>query len=104
VEDQEKLSHLTEDQSIPESMFYLPSCVKVSKLGLQGLVKQCALDARNVSANHGGLVNSVQNARDGREEVRLQNLGVLKEAQRVPSVITDPSTNGDTAQFANSLE
>lgn len=104
MEDQEKSSHLTEDQSIPESMFYFASRVKVRKFGLQGLVKQGAFEARNVSANHGGLVNSVQNARDGREEVRLQNLGVLKEAQRVPGVITDPSTNGDTAQFANSLE
>jgi len=64
-------AYLAENKSVPKCMRLLTSGVKRLQLGLDGPVEKHALYARCVPANHGRLVDSVQDSGNRREEIWL---------------------------------
>lgn len=85
-------------------MSHLSGGIQSLELGLNSFIEQFPFDSGYITASHGGLVNSVEDTRNRREEVRLQGLSILKETQWIPSEITNPSTNSDGAKFTDTLE
>lgn len=62
-----------------------------------------ALQARDISRNHGGLVYAVQNPRHGRKEIWFEDLCVLEQSKRVARVKADGSSESNDRQLNNSL-
>ena len=85
-------------------MSHLSGGIQSLKLGLNSSVEQFPFDSRYITASHGGLVDSVEDTGNRREEVGLQDLGILEETQWISSEITNSSTNSDDAKFADALE
>lgn len=62
-----------------------------------------ALQARDISRNHGGLIYAIQNPGHCREKIWFEDLRVLKQSKRVAGVKADGSSNSDDRQLNNSL-
>jgi len=95
--------YLAENKSIPESMRVVSSLMKVGQFCWKSFVKQSPFQTWYISTDHSSLVDSIEYSRDWREEIGSQDLGILQEAQRISSEVTDSSTNRDCAKFANPL-
>jgi hypothetical protein len=62
-----------------------------------------ALQARDISRNHGGLIYAIQNSGHCREEIWFEDLRVLEQSKRVARVKADGSSNSNDRQLNNSL-
>jgi hypothetical protein len=83
---------------------HLSGGIQSLELGLNSSVEQLPFDSGYITTSHGGLVDSVKDTRNRREEVWLQDLSIFEETQWISSEITNPSTNSDGAKFADALE
>lgn len=79
------------------------SAVKPLEFRRNSFSEEVSFQSRDVTAEHGGLIDSVQDTRDGWEEVGLKNLSVLKETEGVAGEVSDPSTDRDGAEFGDAL-
>ena len=62
-----------------------------------------ALQARDISRNHGGLIYTIQNPGHSGEEIWFKDLRVLEQLKRVARVKADGSSNSNDRQLNNSL-
>ena len=85
-------------------MSHLSGGIQSLELGLNSCVEQFPFDSGYITSSHGGLVDFVEDTGNRREEVGLQDLGILEETQWIPSEITNLSTNSGGAKFADALE
>ena len=85
-------------------MSHLSGSIQSLELGLNSCVEQFPFDSGYITASHGGLVDSVEDTGNRREEVGFQYLGILEETQWISGEITNLSTNSGGAKFAHALE
>jgi hypothetical protein len=62
-----------------------------------------ALQARDISRNHGSLIYAVQNPGHGGKEIWFEDLCVLEQSKRVARVKADGSSESNDRQLNNSL-
>jgi hypothetical protein len=62
-----------------------------------------ALQARDISRNHGGLIYAVQNPGHCGKEIWFEDLCVLEQSKRVARVKPDGSSKSNDRQLNNSL-
>jgi len=85
-------------------MSHLSGSIQSLELRLNSFVEQFPFNSRYITANHCGLVDSVEDTRNRGEEVGLQDLSILEETQRISCEITNPSANSNGAKFTDALE
>lgn len=73
------------------------------KFGAHGSLEDLALETRDATASHSGLIDAVQNTGDGREEVGFQELSILKETEGITAEIPNATSNSDSAELTNTL-
>ncbi len=62
-----------------------------------------ALQARDTSRNHGGLIYAIQNPGHCGEKIWFEDLHILKQSKRVARVKADGSSDSNDRQLNNSL-
>jgi hypothetical protein len=61
--------------------------------GCYSFLKDLPFQARYIATRHNSLINSIQNARDRRKEIGLENLRVLDQTQGISGEVTNTTAN-----------
>jgi hypothetical protein len=93
----ENTLNLLENKAVPKPMCVITGGVELLNLYSHGFSEQIAFQTRNISSSHSSLVDTVENSRNSREELRFESLCVFKQAEGVASEIADTAANTHTA-------
>jgi hypothetical protein len=97
------MTDLAEHNLIPKRMCYLAGGVEPLELRVHRFLEDLTLEAGDVASGHSSLIYTVQDPGNGGEKIGPKKLGILKEAKRVASEVSNTSANGNRAELTDAL-